>query len=342
MKTYSLKGLASKLQATIKGDSDYIVKQLRDVEWLSTNNPVQSDALYLVGTSKTLKQHPLVTQANAVLTIEELADHFENAIMVKADQFRLALVEILKCFKPSMSPPSPDAGLIDASATIGSDTKLYPGAIVMAGAAVGTGCTIMPGAVIEPEAVIGNHTTIGANAVVGHRCRIGNHCIIHGNATIGADGFGFHDQQGQRYKLEQIGNVEIGDHVEIGANTTIDRAAIETTRVGHHTKIDNQVQIGHNCQIGAYVIIVACSGIGGSTAIGDRVVIGGMATLSDHLVIPAGTVMGMCTQVMQSPKKPGFLLGSPAREHKETHRINAALKRLPSLIKEVQQHNQPQ
>lgn len=332
-KAYTLEQLANELNATLQGDPAHTVARLKDLEWISENNPVQPDALYVIASPKALKRRTAVRAASCVLTTANLATAFPHALIVPENQLRIALAKLLKLFKPETPQPALDSPLISAQACISPEARIFPGAVIMPHATVGAGASIMPGAVVESYAEIGENTTIHANVVIGERCRVGHNCIIHASTVLGADGFGFHDQDGVRYKLEQIGNVEIGNHVELGAGCTIDRAAIESTRIGDHTKLDNQVHIAHNCQIGRYVYIAACTGIAGSTTVEDQVVIGGMCAISDHVRVCRGSYISSMSGVLQDVEQPGVYFGIPIRPAREMHKIHAALKYLPEIVR---------
>ncbi len=332
-KAYTLEQLANELNATLQGDPAHTVARLKDLEWISENNPVQPDALYVIASPKALKRRTAVRAASCVLTTANLATAFPHALIVPENQLRIALAKLLLLFKPASPPLDPACPLVAPQACIAPDARIYPGAVIMPYATIGAGACIMPGAVIEPYAQIGENTTIHANAVVGERCIVGKNCIIHACAVLGADGFGFHDQDGTRYKLEQIGNVEIGNNVELGAGCTIDRAAIESTRIGDHTKLDNQVHIAHNCQIGRYVYIAACTGIAGSTVVEDQVVIGGMCAIADHVRVCRGSYISSMSGILQNVEQPGLYFGIPVRPAREMHKIHAALKYLPEMVR---------
>jgi UDP-3-O-[3-hydroxymyristoyl] glucosamine N-acyltransferase len=172
--------------------------------------------------------------------------------------------------------------------------------------------------------------------VVYERCRIGARAIVHAGAIIGADGFGFAHENGVWVKVPQIGCVVIGDDVEIGANTTIDRGAIEDTVIGDGVKLDNQIQIGHNVQIGAHTAIAACAGIAGSAKIGRHCQIGGAAGILGHLEICDGVTISPFSLVMKSIRKPGVYSGiMPLAEHREWLNRAAQLGRLDELAQRL-------
>ena len=207
---------------------------------------------------------------------------------------------------------------------------------------------------IGPYTTVGKRACIGTNVAIGARCRIGEGTwifanatlydlvslgkgvIVHGGVVIGSDGFGYFQGDGGAIKVPQVGGVEIGDDVEIGANSTIDRATMGMTRIGRGTKIDNLVQIGHNVVIGDHVTICAQVGIAGSTVVESGTLIGGQAGLSDHIHVGAGSRIGGQAGVTKSIPSGSTVSGYPARPHNQARRIEAAIKRLPDLLQQIQ------
>ena len=182
---------------------------------------------------------------------------------------------------------------------------------------------------------IGADTVLHSHVSVRERCRIGSRVIIHNGAVIGADGFGYVPDGRSFYKIPQIGIVVIEDDVEIGANTTIDRAALDVTLISRGVKLDNQVQVAHNCTIGADTVIAAQSGIAGSSKVGCNVSIGGQAAIAGHLVVGDNIMLGGRCGVMSDLETPGVFSGTPAQPHREWLRVMAVHTRLPELKKRV-------
>ena len=203
-----------------------------------------------------------------------------------------------------------------------------PLAAIAPSATIGQSVTIGPFATIGPHAVIGDETVIAPNVTVYARSIIGKRCILHSGVVVGSDGFGFAFDSKRHKKIPQIGIVRIEDDVEIGANTTIDRAALGETVIGEGTKIDNLVQIGHNCRIGKHCIIVAQVGIAGSTDIGDYTVIAGQAGVSGHLTIGKGAQIAAATKVFHDVGDGEKVIGNPAIPFREHARRDVLLRRL--------------
>jgi UDP-3-O-[3-hydroxymyristoyl] glucosamine N-acyltransferase len=214
-----------------------------------------------------------------------------------------------------------------------------PHAQVHAGARIDEFAVLEAGVVVEEGAWVGAHCFLGAGAHVGagtrlhagvriyHDCRIGRRGIVHSGAVIGADGFGFAPFQGSWVKIPQTGRVQLGDDVEIGANTTIDRGSAGDTVIGDGVKIDNQVQVGHNCRIGAHTAIAGCVGIAGSATIGAHCQLGGASMIHGHLTIADGAIIGAGTLVSRSLPQPDFYTGVfPMMRNRDWER-NAALVR---------------
>jgi UDP-3-O-[3-hydroxymyristoyl] glucosamine N-acyltransferase len=225
-----------------------------------------------------------------------------------------------------------DSAKVDASACVDA------GAMVGEGAVIGAGAWIGAGAVIGARAIIGDATRIYPRAVVLDDCRIGARCNIHSGAVIGSDGFGFAPFDGRWIKIPQLGAVVIGDDVEIGANTTIDRGAMDDTIIEDGVKLDNQIQIAHNCVIGADTVIAACVGIAGSTRIGKSCRIGGAAMIAGHLTIADGSSIGPATAVPSSVTESGHYTGFfPPMKHKDWERAAAVVRNLPDLRSRLRQ-----
>lgn len=321
------------LGAEVKGAGDYAVEGLRDIERLAPEQALEDRFLYFVESKAVLKRHPLAADNGAILTTAELADRFPRALVVSGDA-RLAFFKALAHFDraPAFAPGVGPRAIVDPSARIDPTASVLDGAVVMARAVVGPACVIYPGAVIEPGASIGAGTVIRSNVVIGHECVIGKRCLIHSATVIGADGFGFYDRPGARHKVPHIGNVVIADDVELGASCTVDRAAIESTTIGQFTKIDDQVHIAHNCRVGRFVYIAGNSGLAGSVVVEDGVMISGMVSVKDHLRIAAGSIVMGMSGVAQDTEPKQHYFGTPARNAREMHKMNAALAKLPELL----------
>ncbi len=237
-----------------------------------------------------------------------------------------------------------------------SPAQIHPSAVVAPDAQIGANVDIGPLAVVESGAVIGESARIGAHCVVGARaqvgagtrlspsvnlgfdCVIGARCIVHSGVVIGADGFGFApkraDGEGQWEKIEQLGAVRIGDDVEIGANTCIDRGALDDTVIGNGVKLDNMIQVAHNVRIGDHTVVAAFTGIAGSAVIGKHCLIGGAARIQGHIEICDGVQVSTCTFISHSIKKPGNYSGAYPFEENASWEKNAATLRQLYLLRQ--------
>lgn len=265
------------------------------------------------------------TKAGAVLVSAEMAEHVPaTSIAVVVDEPYMALAKASKLFSPALI----DQDAVEA--IVGEGTVIADGANLARGAVVGKNCTIMPGVYIGRGAVVGDNTIIHSNVSVYHECNVGSDCIIHANTVVGSDGFGFAtSKRGTHTKLYQNGNVTIEDDVELGAGVTIDRAVFGTTLIKEGVRMDNLIHIGHNCVIGEYSVIVAQSGVAGSTKLGRNVLVGGQTAFAGHLEIAPYTNFAARSGVTKSITESGKTFGGfPLMEQKQWLRLQVKLARL--------------
>jgi len=224
---------------------------------------------------------------------------------------------------------------VNPTAVIGAGATIEPFAVVRAGAVIGDRCRILSGAIIGRDCRLGDDVTLHPHAVLYDGTVIGHRVTVHANSVIGADGFGYRLQDGRHVKVPQLGWVEIGDDVEVGACTTIDRGTFGPTRIGAGTKIDNLVMIAHNCQVGRHNIFVSQMGMAGSSQTGDYVVIAGQVGVVDHVHIGDGCTIGGQAAVTKDVAPGQRMLGSPATPEREQKRILMSLAGLPELRRDV-------
>ena len=237
-------------------------------------------------------------------------------------------------------PPGPDPGIhptavVAADAVVAPSVSIGPGCVVESGVRVGANSIIGPACVIGRGAVIGAGSRLMARVTVYHGCRVGDRAILHAGVVIGSDGFGYVQADGTWEKIPQVGIVEIGNDVEIGANSTIDRARVGRTVIGDGVKIDNLVQVAHNCVIGDHTAIAALVGIAGSTTIGRGVQIGGQAGVTGHVRVGDGAVIAGQAGVTKDVPAGVFVSGFPAIPHREALKQQAHVSRLPGLAARV-------
>ena len=254
-----------------------------------------------------------------------------------------AFARVVEHFGPKAVPPPAGihpTAIIGDAVKLGANLAIGAYVVIGDGASVGDGSVIYPHVVVGAEAVIGEHCLVYPMVTIRERCRLGNRVILHSGAVVGADGFGYAAVEGVHHKIPQVGIVVIEDDVEIGANSTIDRARFGRTRIGKGTKIDNLVQIAHNVEIGNHCIIVAQVGIAGSTKLGNSVTLAGQCGISGHLTIgDQATVTGQSGVSKSVP--PGIVVrGSPAQEMRAAQSLEIAVRRLPGtqvLVKDLVQ-----
>jgi UDP-3-O-[3-hydroxymyristoyl] glucosamine N-acyltransferase len=273
------------------------------------------------------------TRAAAVICTEGLTPSAVPLVVV-ANPY-LAFQKVVSIFRPDSYRPTPGvhpSALVSSSARIGKDVAIGPHCVVEDAVVVGDRVVLMAGAYIGHQSRIGADTVLHPHVVVREECEIGERCILHAGVVIGADGFGFVLDGDSYQKVPQVGNVVVGNDVEIGANTTVDRATTDSTRIGDGTKIDNLVQIGHNVVIGRHCIIVAQVGISGSTHLEDYVTLGGQAGLAGHIRIGTRATVAGKGGVSKSVPAGEVVSGYPAIPHRLFKRLFALFQKLPELF----------
>lgn len=260
-----------------------------------------------------------------------------------ADPLAAFVTIVLHLHGPAEPAPSGvDArAAIHPTARLGPDTDVFPFAVVGEGSVIGARCRLHAGAVVGRHCRLGDDVVLYPHAVLYDRTVLGDRVVVHAGAVLGADGFGYRTQNGRHAKVPQLGHVEVGDDVEIGACTTIDRGTFQATRIGEGTKIDNLVQVGHNCRIGRHNVLVSQVGIAGSCTTGDHVVIAGQAGIVDHVRIGNRVTIGGRAAVTKDVADDQRLLGAPATPEREQKRILMSLEKLPEMrhdLRRIKQH----
>jgi UDP-3-O-[3-hydroxymyristoyl] glucosamine N-acyltransferase len=268
------------------------------------------------------------TKAGAILVPKNLEGEDERWIRVDDPYFAIARI-MTRWFsvRPMPKGVSPNAS-IAPSARLGTNVAVGPFTTIGGSVVIGNNVTIFQNVSIEAGSTLGDDSIIYPNVVIYDGTRIGRRCILHAGVVIGSDGYGFAMHDGRHHKIPQIGVVRIEDDVEIGAGTTIDRAALGETVIGEGTKIDNLVQIGHNVKIGKHCLLVSQVGVAGSTELGDHVFVAGQSGFSGHLKIGHRVQVAAKSAVLEDVPDDTKVMGSPAMPFNEFARRQAALKRL--------------
>jgi len=347
--SFTLSEIAAALGAEVQGDASIAVT--------GAGEPLSAgaDELALAMSPRFAADLP-ASRARAALVLAGVdwrAAGLEAAIAVQ--RARVAMSGLSKLFDPGPDIASgvhPSA-VIDPSATIGSGAAIGPFTVIGAGVRIGTNARIAPHVTVERGTVIGDDALLLAGVRIAHGVEIGHRFIAQPNAVIGGDGFSFvtaeksvaeaaretmETPEGAAHqpwlRIHSLGAVVIGDDVEIGANSAIDRGTIRATRVGDGTKIDNLVQIGHNCVIGRNCLLCGMSGLAGSVTLGDHVVVGGRAAVADNLTIGDGAVISGGSGVASNVPAGRFVMGYPAVRMDQHTEIYKALRRLPKLVRD--------
>jgi len=326
MRSYSAEEISEKINGELVGTTTFDILSPEQLE-LANN-----DQISFIGNKKYEKLWAASKASVAVVNSDIEIEPGDNRAFIKVKDADLAMSKVLDLFAPAL-PQFEQAihptAVIDHTAVIGEGSKIGAGCYVGPNVKIGNNTTLYPNATVLDGCTIGNNTTIWSGAVIRERCHVGSHCIIHPNAVIGADGFGFRPcpQQGLA-KIPQIGNVIIGNAVEIGANSCVDRGKFSSTIVGDGCKIDNLVQIGHNSVLGKFCIMAGNSGLAGSVTLGNGVIIGGSASIKDHTTIGDGATVGAGSGVTGDISAGKVMLGYPAVEARTALKQWAILKRM--------------
>lgn len=275
------------------------------------------------------------TRAGAVLCEERHAPEGASCLLSKNPKLDWARVVALFA-KPQgcLSGVSPQA-FVHPEAELGDGVTLYPFVFVGARAKVGAGCTLFPGVYVGEDCELGPGCVVYPNAVLMAATKVGGNAIIHAGAVLGSDGYGYAQSPQGHVKVPQVGNVVIGRDVEIGANAAIDRAALESTKVGDGTKIDNLVQIAHNVETGRHCLIISQVGIAGSTKLGDGVVLAGQAGLRDNITLGNGVQVAAQSGIGQDLPAGAVVGGSPSMDAATYLKVSLTLPKLPELVRRV-------
>jgi len=268
-----------------------------------------------------------------LILVDSKSDLGDRPVLVVANPY-WAFAQAIGWFHPEPEPGWCEAP-VHPSAILAEGVRVAPGATVGARCRVGARSVLHPGVHVGDDCAVGEDCEFFSGVVLYRRTRVGDRVRIHANTVLGSDGYGYVLVDGRHEKVPQAGWVEVADDVELGACVTVDRGVLGPTRIGAGTKVDNQVQIAHNDQIGKHCLIVSQVGISGSVKVGDYVTLAGKVGVAGHLEIGARSIVGGNSVVAKSLPEGSFVTGFPARPHREWAEAQAALNRLPKLLKDL-------
>ena len=333
---FTAEQIAGMLEGTVEGNSSAQVSGLSKIEEGKAGtltflaNPKYISHIYSTGASIAIVSNDFVAEQSLpeTLTLIRVADAYGSFAK---------LLEAYSQFKRPRPGVHPSA-VIDSTVVIGENVHIGAGVVLEAGVSIGSNAVIMAQSYLGEHVKIGDFTTIHPGVKVYSECVIGANCTLHAGVIIGADGFGFAPQADHQYaKVPQIGNVVIEDRVEIGANTTIDRATLGSTIIREGVKLDNLIQIAHNVEIGKNTVIAALTGIAGSTKIGENVMIGGQVGIGGHLTIANGVKIAAQTGISASVLKEDVVMqGTPAVSTMDFKKSYIIHRRLPQLLERIE------
>ncbi len=325
MKVFTVNEIAKLLEGELVGNCDCKINAPEQIE------KAKSSHITFIGNQKYARLWGTSEASVAVIDEKIVLEPGEGKALIKVKNADLAMAIILELFTPE--PPHfsenihPKA-IISSTAKIGEGCKIGANSYIGENVVLGDNVVIYPNVSVFDDTSIGNNTVVWSGTVIRERSEIGNNCIFHANVSIGADGFGYRPSEQGLTKIPHIGNVIIGNNVEIGANSCVDRGKFSATILGDGCKIDNLVQIGHNSVLGKFCIMAGNSGLAGSVTLGDGVVIGGSASIKDHTTIHSGATVGAGSGVIADVPAGQTVVGYPACEAKEKLRQWVALRKL--------------
>jgi UDP-3-O-[3-hydroxymyristoyl] glucosamine N-acyltransferase len=322
----SLKELAEYLEGRVIGDEQAMVSGLA-----SLDEAGEGEITFLANPKYVAKVG--TTRATAVILPPGAEGYGRNIIEVANPYLAFAKLLTLFHVRPAPSKGVMEGAFIGRNVVMGSGVTVFPGASVGDDVKMGDRVTLHPGVVVYDGVELGDDVTLHANVSVREKCRIGNRVLVHNGSVIGADGFGYVPDGTKWYKLPQIGIVVIEDDVEIGANVTIDRAALNVTLIRRGVKIDNLVQIAHNCEIGEDSAIAALAGIAGSAKFGKHVILGGHVGVAGHLEIGDNVTVAAMSGVHNNLAANQVYSGVPVLPHREWLKLSMTLPRVPEMRK---------
>ena len=329
-KSFSLAELAGRFGGTVLGDTGVRIRQVAPLE---TAGPDELSFL----TNRKYQKLLSTTRAAAVLVAEDSAGATQLPRIVCKNPYA-SYARIAALINPEKRPAAGihAKAVVDAQASVAASASVGPCAVIEEGADIGDDVVIGANCFVGQGVRIGARSRLHPNVSIYHDCVVGERVILHSGVVIGADGFGMAMDEGRWLKIPQVGRVVIGDDVEVGASTTIDRGALDDTVIEEGVKLDNQIQIGHNCHIGAHTAIAGCTGIAGSTRIGKYCMLGGNSMISGHLTIADRVVVSGGTLVAKSITVPGtYTAVFPMQPHAQWLKNAALVRHLHELMERV-------
>ena len=334
MVSHTTESIARLVGGRLVGPSDLSVEGVQQIETATAGQ------LTFITSQKYVKLWSKSGASAALVTVGLELEPRNGRALIFVQDADLAMGLVLEQFAPPLVEPPVGihpSSVVDPNAVLGHDVRVGPQCSIGPGARIGDCCVLHAGVMVLSGVSIGPETVLWPGVIIRERCSIGARCELHAGVIIGSDGFGYRHVPSEDgptpIKIPHIGTVRIGNDVEIGAGSCVDRAKFSETIVGDAVKIDNLVQIGHNCCIGRGVIIAGCTGIAGSVQIGQAAVLGGMVAVKDHIRIGAGAHLAGCSQLMNDVPDGETWIGAPALPRKEAVKRNQGLKKLPELLK---------
>lgn len=325
MKSFTVEEISKLVNGKLEGACDHKIEAPEQIE------KAKKGTITFIGNSKYVKLWENSAASVAIVSEKIAISPSEGKALIKVENADLAMAMLLEAFQPEPPVFNEDihpTAVIDASVTLGKGCKIGANSYIGKNVVLGDEVIIYPNVSVFDDSTIGDQTVVWSGTVIRERSEIGKHCIFHNNVSIGADGFGYRPSAQGLTKIPHIGNVIIGNYVEVGANSCIDRGKFSATILGDGCKIDNLVQIGHNSVLGKFCIMAGNSGLAGSVTLGDGVVIGGSASIKDHTTIGSGATVGAGSGVIGDIAAGKTYVGYPAAEAREMMKQWVALRKL--------------
>jgi UDP-3-O-[3-hydroxymyristoyl] glucosamine N-acyltransferase len=328
--SYTLKQLAEKIGAEVHGDESYIIHSL------ATLSSASAQQIAFLANKKYSQQLSDTNAGAVIISPQNLNDCDTNALVMDNPYLGYALTAQLLDTTPKPANNIHPSAQISQDAKLGQNVAIGANAVIEEGVVLSDNVIIGAGCFIGKQATIGSNTKLWANVSVYHRVEIGQNCLIQANTVIGSDGFGYANDKGSWLKIPQLGSVIIGNNVEIGASTTIDRGALEDTVIKDGVILDNQIQIAHNVVIGENTAMAACSVIAGSSTLGKNCVIAGLVGINGHIDVVDNVVFTGMSMVTKNINEAGvYSSGMPCQTNKEWNKNNARVRKLESILQRI-------